>query len=61
MLKFSSGTLKGNTSNAQWTINTVDNLLEMNTVFEDIQDNARIEAESDGIIDWTETNPFGGD
>jgi len=58
---FSSGTLKGNTSNAQWTINTVDNLLEMNTVFEDIQDNARIEAESDGIIDWTETNPFGGD
>lgn len=58
---FSSGTLKGNTSNAQWTINTVDNLTEMNTAFEDIQDNARIEAESDGIIDWTETNPFGGD
>ena len=58
---FSSGTLKGNTSSAQWTINTVDNLSEMNTAFEDIQDNARIEAESDGIIDWTETNPFGGD
>lgn len=58
---FSSGTLKGNTSNAQWTINTIDNLSEMNTAFEDIQDNARIEAESDGIIDWTETNPFGGD
>lgn len=58
---FSSGTLKGNTSNAQWTINTVDSLTEMNTAFEDIQDNARIETESDGIIDWTETNPFGGD
>ena len=58
---FSSGTLKGNTSNAQWTINTTDTLTEMNTAFEDIQDNARIEAESDGIIDWTETNPFGGD
>jgi len=58
---FSSGTLKGNTSNAQWTISTVDSLTEMNTAFEDIQDNARIEAESDGIIDWTETNPFGGD
>jgi hypothetical protein len=58
---FSSGTLKGNTSNAQWTINTVDSLTEMNTAFEDIQDNARIESESDGIIDWTETNPFGGD
>jgi hypothetical protein len=58
---FSSGTLKGNTSNAQWTISTVDSMTVMNTAFEDIQDNARIEAESDGIIDWTETNPFGGD
>ena len=58
---FSTGTLKGNTSNAQWTISTVDNMTVMNTAFEDIQDNARIEAESDGIIDWTETNPFGGD
>jgi len=58
---FGSGTLKGNTSNAQWTISTVDTMTVMNTAFEDIQDNARIEAESDGIIDWTETNPFGGD
>ncbi len=58
---FSSGTLKGNTSNAQWTISTVDTMTVMNTAFEDIQDNARLEAESDGIIDWTETNPFGGD
>lgn len=58
---FSSGTLKGNTSNAQWTISTVDTMTVMNTAFEDIQDNARIEAEGDGIIDWTETNPFGGD
>ena len=58
---FGSGTLKGATSNAQWTISTVDTMTVMNTAFEDIQDNARIEAESDGIIDWTETNPFGGD
>jgi hypothetical protein len=58
---FGSGILKGNTSNAQWTISTVDTMTVMNTAFEDIQDNARIEAESDGIIDWTETNPFGGD
>ena len=58
---FAAGTLKGNTSNAQWTISTVDTMTVMNTAFEDIQDNARIEAESDGIIDWTETNPFGGD
>jgi hypothetical protein len=33
----------------------------MNNAFEDIVDNARIESESDAIIDWTETNPFGGD
>lgn len=58
---FSSGTLKGNTSNAQWTISAVDNMTVMNNAFEDIQDNSRIETESDGIIDWTETNPFGGD
>jgi hypothetical protein len=58
---FGSGTLIGNTSNAQWTISTVDTMTVKNTAFEDIQDNARIQAESDGIIDWTETNPFGGD
>jgi hypothetical protein len=58
---FSTGTLKGNTSNAQWTISAVDNMTIMNNAFEDIQDNSRIETESDGIIDWTETNPFGGD
>jgi hypothetical protein len=33
----------------------------MNTAFEDVIDNARIEAEADGIMDWTETNPFGTD
>ena len=31
----------------------------MNSAFEDIFDNARIEAGSDGIIDFTEHNPFG--
>jgi hypothetical protein len=31
----------------------------MNDAFEDIVDNNRIETESDGILDWTETNPFG--
>jgi len=56
---FGSGTLKGNTSNAQWTINTVDDTAYMNTAYEDIQDNAFIEGESDGIIDFTEINPFG--
>jgi hypothetical protein len=31
----------------------------MNNAFEDVVDNARIESEADGIIDFTEHNPFG--
>jgi hypothetical protein len=58
---FVSGSVKGNTSSANWTINTVSDTATMNTAFEDIVDNARIEAEADGIMDWTETNPFGTD
>ena len=58
---FVSGSVKGNTSSALWTINTVSDTATMNTAFEDIVDNARIEAEADGIMDWTETNPFGTD
>ena len=58
---FNTGLLKGNTSNAQWTVSVVSDTATMNNAFEDIQDNARIESESDVIIDWTETNPFGGD
>jgi hypothetical protein len=58
---FNTGVLKGNTSNAQWTISVVSDTATMNNAFEDIVDNARIESESDAIIDWTETNPFGGD
>jgi hypothetical protein len=56
---FVSGTLKGNTSNASWTINVISDNATMNNAFEDIFDNARIEASSDGIIDFTEHNPFG--
>jgi hypothetical protein len=39
----------------------VSDTATMNNAFEDIADNARIESESDAIIDWTETNPFGTD
>ena len=56
---FASGNVVGNTSNAQWSINTVDDTAYMDNAFEDIQDNNRIETESDSIIDFTETNPFG--
>jgi hypothetical protein len=56
---FATGVLKGNTSNANWTINVISDTATMNGAFEDIFDNARIEASSDGIIDFTEHNPFG--
>jgi hypothetical protein len=56
---FASGQITGNTSGAVWTINTISDTATMNTAYEDIVDNARIEAESDGIIDFSETNPFG--
>jgi hypothetical protein len=56
---FKTGILKGNTSSAQWTINVISDAATMNNAFEDIFDNARIETGSDGIIDFTEQNPFG--
>jgi hypothetical protein len=31
----------------------------MDNAFEDVVDNNRIETESDAILDFTETNPFG--
>ncbi len=58
---FVSGNVRGNTSSSNWIINTISDTATMNTAFEDIVDNARIEAEADGIMDWTETNPFGTD
>jgi len=55
----SSANVVGNTSGAQWTITVISDAATMNNAFEDIFDNARIEASSDGIIDFTEQNPFG--
>jgi hypothetical protein len=51
--------VKGNTSGANWSITLVSDTETQNNAFEDIIDNARIEAASDGIIDFSETNPFG--
>jgi hypothetical protein len=57
---FTTGILKGNTSTStSRTINVISDTATMNNAFEDIFDNARIEAASDGIIDFTEQNPFG--
>ena len=54
---FVSGQIKGATSNAIWTINTISD--KFDDAFEDIQDNNRIETEADSIIDFSESNPFG--
>jgi len=56
---FSAGSLRGNTSGAVWTLNTVSDTATMDNAFEDIVDNNRIETESDAILDFTEHNPFG--
>ena len=56
---FTTGTLRGQTSGATWTLNTVSDTSTMDNAFEDIIDNNRIENESDAIIDFTEHNPFG--
>ena len=57
---FTSGAaIKGNTSSANWTVLSVNDTAYMNTAYEDVVDNQIIESEADGIIDFTETNPFG--
>ena len=56
---FGTGNVVGNTSSAQWIVNTADDTATMNTAFEDTFDNLRIEAGGDGILDFSETNPFG--
>ena len=54
-----TGTLRGNTSGAIWTLNTVSDMATLDNAFEDVIDNNRIETESDSILDFTEHNPFG--
>jgi len=56
---FTSGTLRSNTTSNTATITIADDTAYMNTAFEDIVDNMRIQSESDAIIDFSEQNPFG--
>ena len=49
-------TLTGNTSSAAWTSATYNTL---NNTNDESQSNWAIETQSDSIIDFTETNPFG--
>ena len=60
---FASNTvITGVTSTASFTSNTTlavsDSAFDSNA-FEDVVDNTIIQNESDSILDWTETNPFG--
>jgi hypothetical protein len=59
---FTSGLLKGATSNSIHTItldSDISSLIPLDNPFEDIIDNNRIQTESDEILDWSEKNPFG--
>lgn len=56
---FTTGTLKGVTSNAEAQILVTSDTAELNNAFEDIIDNARVQEEGLSVIDWTEKNPFG--
>ena len=53
--------VKGAESGATWVLNNSNDKITLDDAFEDVADNNRIETESDQILDWTETNPFGGD
>ena len=53
--------VKGAESNSTWVLANSNDKVTLDNAFEDITDNNRIETESDLILDWTETNPFGGD
>lgn len=46
----------GATSNASYTMGTVDTMEDAN---DDFDDNVDIETEADNILDWAELNPFG--
>jgi hypothetical protein len=56
---FTSGMLTGKTSGATADILISSDTANMDDVFEDIQDNNRVQVESDVVLDWTEKNPFG--
>ena len=56
---FVSGNITGNTSGAFRGVESANNLVTMEDEFEDLYDNKTIQDEASGIIDWTESNPFG--
>ena len=55
--KFSTGIIIGNTSGAVWNFSSANTMLNASEV--SIDDNYRIEIESDNYLDFSEHNPFG--
>ena len=52
--------LIGSQSGATWALSeSPDSFPQENNMFEDLSDNRQIQREAAGIIDFTETNPFG--
>lgn len=56
---FTNTTITGLTSGATANVSIHSDMTPMDNAFEDIKDNNRIEIESDLIIDFSESNPFG--
>mgnify|MGYP003338800936 CR=1 FL=1 len=56
---FGTGIIRGATSGANATITVASDTATMDNAFEDVVDNHRLKTEGDGIIDFSETNPFG--
>lgn len=51
--------VKGANSGAQWIMASLDTNTPLQNQFEDLADNKQIETESNAILDFTDTNPFG--
>jgi hypothetical protein len=56
---FTTGALIGEKSGATYQILVSSDYATLDNAFEDIIDNNRIQEEANGIIDWSESNPFG--
>lgn len=51
--------VKGANSGATWIMSSLDTDTPLSTQYEDLFDNKQIETESNVILDFTESNPFG--
>ena len=59
LFRSGTGIIRGATSGANATITVASDTATMDNAFEDVVDNHRLKTEGDGIIDFSETNPFG--